>query len=47
MPPISAYLMVAGGALFSAAWAVTFWRFYSHIDDPKDLDRRHAHSQAA
>ena len=31
--PASAYLVVLFGASFSALWAVTFWRFYSHIDD--------------
>jgi len=32
---MSAYLVVLGAALFSVGWAVTFYRFYSHIDDPR------------
>jgi hypothetical protein len=47
MHPVSAYLVTFGAALFSAIWALTFWRFYTHIDDPKDTDRSHEPRKAA
>jgi len=46
MHPVSAYLVVFGGALFSAGWALTFWRFYSHIDARADREP-HAPKKAA
>lgn len=32
--PLGAYLITFGAALFSAAWALTFYRTISHIDPP-------------
>jgi hypothetical protein len=46
MPLVSAYLVTFGAALFSAFWAVTFWRFYTHIDDRTDR-QPHAPQKAA
>ncbi len=45
--PLSAYLVVLGAALFSAAWALIFYRTYSHIDDPKKTDAAHGSRKAA
>jgi hypothetical protein len=45
--PISAYFVTLGAALFSAAWALIFHSFYSHIDDPWKTGEPQGSRQAA